>query len=101
MSVSNYSSLNTCLITNIELKQQDDFGLSSHSSGSHNYYHEYCRLYYANVVLTAQMKELVAQRDNLIQKVEKLEDEEDLDSNNGKLRRHRRPANLISRHFRC
>lgn len=43
MSVRNFSNLNpclnSCLVTNIELKEQDDFGLNTTPTNSHNYYH--------------------------------------------------------------
>lgn len=95
------SPLNFLGFGGMEMKEEaeDDFGLSSNCH-SHNYYHEYCRLFYANVVLSSQMKELLARREQLKEKIEKLE-EEDEDSANGRNKRHRRPANLINRHFKC
>lgn len=38
-----------------------------------NYYQEYCRLFIANVVLTTQMKELIAEKNDLLQKIAILE----------------------------
>lgn len=38
-----------------------------------NYYHEYCRLHLANVVLMSQMRELVNERNQLNTKFTKLE----------------------------
>lgn len=38
-----------------------------------NYYHEFCRLYLANVVLMSQMRELVNERNELSSKFSKLE----------------------------
>jgi len=38
-----------------------------------NYYQEYCRLFIANVVLTTQMKELVAEKNELMARLSKLE----------------------------
>lgn len=38
-----------------------------------NYYHEYCRLHLANVVLMSQMRELVNERNELNTKFTKLE----------------------------
>jgi len=38
-----------------------------------NYYQEYCRLFIANVVLTTQMKDLVAEKNELLTKLAKLE----------------------------
>ena len=35
---------------------------SSETDTNFNYYHEYCRLYLANVVLMSQMRELVNER---------------------------------------
>ena len=37
------------------------------------YYHEYCRLYLANVVLTSQMRELMNERAELIIRTAKAE----------------------------
>jgi len=37
-----------------------------------SYYHEYCRLYLANVVLTSQMKELISERLELAGRISKL-----------------------------
>jgi len=38
-----------------------------------NYYQEYCRLFIANVVLTSQMKELIAEKNELLARVNDLE----------------------------
>ena len=38
-----------------------------------NYYQEYCRLFIANVVLTTQMKEIVAEKNEILMKLAKLE----------------------------
>ena len=38
-----------------------------------NYYQEYCRLYIANVVLTNQMKELIAEKNELLTRLTELE----------------------------
>ena len=38
-----------------------------------DYYHEYMRLYIANVVLTNQLKELINDKNTLLQKLSKLE----------------------------
>jgi len=38
-----------------------------------NYYQEYCRLFIANVVLTNQMKELIADKNELLTKLSELE----------------------------
>ena len=37
------------------------------------YYHEYMRLYIANVVLTNQLKELLAEKNELLAKLNRLE----------------------------
>jgi hypothetical protein len=37
------------------------------------YYHEYMRLYIANVVLTNQLKELLAEKNDLLAKLNRLE----------------------------
>jgi len=38
-----------------------------------NYYQEYCRLFIANVVLTTQMKEIIAEKNELLLKLSELE----------------------------
>jgi len=76
-----------------------------------NYYQEYCRLFIANVVLTTQMKELVAEKNELISRLAKLEKQHDMnvrsprsstgDSNENKKKRERRKACEIDRHYIC
>jgi len=76
-----------------------------------NYYQEYCRLFIANVVLTTQMKELVAEKNELLAKLTKLEQKSNEDFNNtpssppesyeDKKKRFRRTAAEIDRQFRC
>ena len=48
-------------------------GLVSNDDQNTNYYQEYCRLFIANVVLTTQMKELVAEKNELLMKLAKSE----------------------------
>ena len=38
-----------------------------------NYYQEYCKLFIANVVLTNQMKELIAEKNELLARIAELE----------------------------
>jgi len=38
-----------------------------------NYYQEYCRLFIANVVLTTQMKELIAEKNEILTRISDLE----------------------------
>jgi cell division protein FtsB len=76
-----------------------------------NYYQEYCRLFIANVVLTTQMKELVAEKNELIARLAKLEKQHDMnvrsprsstgDSSEAKKKRERRKACEIDRHYLC
>jgi len=74
-----------------------------------NYYQEYCRLFIANVVLTTQMKDLVAEKNELLTKLAKLEkrskelnETKALDeSAEEKKKRFRRTASEIDRHYRC
>jgi hypothetical protein len=70
-----------------------------------NYYHEYCRLYLANVVLTSQLRELVNEKNELISKLVRLEKKaDDLDgasNQEDRQKRNRRPAVEIDRHYRC
>lgn len=67
-----------------------------------NYYHEYCRLYLANVVLTSQMKGLIAEKAELQARLARLEErEEEGSETTEKGKRHRRTASEISRHYKC
>lgn len=81
-----------------ELTQEEDVNF--------NYYHEYCRLHLANVVLMSQMRELVNERNELTNRFTKLQkkgdeirDGERSDENRKK--RFRRTADEIERHYRC
>jgi hypothetical protein len=47
--------------------------LSSNSSQEDGYYHEYCRLYLANIALTNQVKELIEDKNQLINRLSKYE----------------------------
>ena len=67
-----------------------------------NYYHEYCRLYLANVVLLSQMRELVNQRNELTSKFSKLEKkgeeiQEGEKNDDNRKKRFRRTADEIDR----
>lgn len=79
---------------------------SAPSDTNFNYYHEYCRLYLANVVLTSQMRELVNERNELNTKFIKLEKkgdeiQEGERSDDDRKKRFRRTADEIDRHYRC
>lgn len=63
-----------------------------------SYYHEYCRLYLANVVLLSQLRELFNERNELASKFSKLEKkgkeiEEGERHSDDKKKRFRRTAN--------
>lgn len=45
--------------------------LLSNSSNEDGYYHEYCRLYLANVALTSQVKELIEEKNQLMNRLSK------------------------------
>jgi hypothetical protein len=71
---------------------------------------EYMRLYIANVVLTQQLKELLSEKSDLVNRVSKLESRKyDFrqsetpceDSYDERKRRLRRPACEINRHYQC
>jgi hypothetical protein len=74
-----------------------------------NYYQEYCRLFIANVVLTTQMKELIAEKNELLSRLSELEKKGDRmrkgsdspDLNSDKKMRIRRKAVEIERHYKC
>jgi len=71
-----------------------------------NYYQEYCRLFIANVVLTSQMKELIAEKNELIARVNDLEQRkpekaQTVTSDDQKQKRHRRKKNEIDSMFKC
>ena len=46
---------------------------TDNSDTNFSYYHEYCRLYLANVVLLSQLRELFNERNDLTSKFSKLE----------------------------
>eukprot|EP01016_Furgasonia_blochmanni_P044553 TRINITY_DN6197_c0_g1_i8.p1 TRINITY_DN6197_c0_g1~~TRINITY_DN6197_c0_g1_i8.p1 ORF type:complete len:229 (-),score=36.29 TRINITY_DN6197_c0_g1_i8:190-876(-) len=76
-----------------------------------NYYQEYCKLFIANVVLTSQIKELLSEKNELLNKLTRLEVQSSTDMNMGnggydtpsdsKKKRFRRTAAEIDRHYRC
>jgi lipid II:glycine glycyltransferase (peptidoglycan interpeptide bridge formation enzyme) len=55
--------------------------LSRRSHQEDTYYHEYVRLYLANIALTAQVKELVEEKNQLVARLSKYE--VDVTSNTG------------------
>lgn len=75
------------------------------------YYHEYCRLYLANIALTNQVKDLIDEKNQLINRLSKYEvtldpmqDDEfasHSDRNNEKSKRMRRNADEIERYYKC
>eukprot|EP00347_Sterkiella_histriomuscorum_P022077 403331761 len=74
------------------------------------FYKEYCRLYYANIVLTNRLQHLLNEKQELQFKLNRLESnkrkhEEALgmtfDIAEEKRKRHRRTATEIARHYRC
>jgi len=77
---------------------------------NNNYYQEYCRLFIANVVLTTQMKELIAEKNELLNRLSELEmdrgskhSKEPAASDPGtdKKARIRRKAADVERHYKC
>lgn len=79
---------------------------SDHTDTNFSYYHEYCRLHLANVVLLSQLRELFNERNELSAKFSKLEKkgkeiEEGERHSDDKKKRFRRTANEIERHYRC
>ncbi|EAR84332.3 transmembrane protein, putative (macronuclear) [Tetrahymena thermophila SB210] len=82
-----------------------------------NYYQESCKLYLANVLLTCQLKELLNEKNELLDKIERLEKSQKRrtaeESNNGiqgggsnsnfanDKKRIRRAASQIERNYRC
>ena len=73
------------------------------------YYHEYCRLYLANIALTSQVKELMDEKHQLISRLSKYEvplptqDEEMATPSERaeKTKRMRRNADEIERYYKC
>ena len=63
-----------------------------------NYYHEYCRLFIANIALTNQMNELFTEKNDLLKKLTKLEKKsEDLtDSNKFEEEKNKRIRRIAS-----
>ena len=79
---------------------------SDNNDTNFSYYHQYCRLHLANVVLLSQLRELFNQRNDLSSKFTKLEKkgleiQQGERNNNDKKKRFRRTANEIERHYRC
>eukprot|EP00743_Colponemidia_sp_Colp-15_P005086 GILK01005475.1.p1 GENE.GILK01005475.1~~GILK01005475.1.p1 ORF type:complete len:231 (-),score=20.63 GILK01005475.1:190-882(-) len=77
---------------------------------NYTYYQEYCRLFLANEVLTAQMKQLVQEKNMLQTRLSKLENSKRKaddplngadDTPSEKKKRHRRTAGEIERVYKC
>ena len=85
-----------------------------------HFYKEYCRLYYANIILTNRLQQLLDEKQDLGYKLNRLEvsgfmnltvqsnkrkHEEVLNMpfeiDNEKKKRHRRTATEIARHYKC
>mmetsp|Transcript_28440 Transcript_28440/g.32892 ORF Transcript_28440/g.32892 Transcript_28440/m.32892 type:complete len:180 (-) Transcript_28440:51-590(-) len=82
-----------------------------------NYYQEYCKLFVANVVLTNQIKELIAEKNDMLSKISRIEKKgEDVPANvksfasasasvdqeeADRKKRARRTASEIERNFVC
>jgi len=69
--------------------------------GGCDYYHEYCRLFLANVVLTSQVRSLRSDKAELQRRLARLEETEEGSETQEKGKRHRRTASEISRHYKC
>lgn len=63
--------------------------------GNLDYFSEYIKLFFANVVLTTQLKELYSEREVLVKKLGVLESEAD------KKKRKRKKKDEVERNFRC
>ncbi len=63
---------NGCLWTGQRVSNVPFF-LSSNSVQEDGYYHEYCRLYLANIALTNQVKDLIEDKNQLINRLSKYE----------------------------
>jgi hypothetical protein len=50
--------------------------LPSNSAQEEGYYHEYCRLFLANIALTNQVKQLLEEKGQLASRLSKYEDDE-------------------------
>lgn len=77
---------------------------------NYHFYKEYCRLYYANIILTNRLQQLLNEKQDLGYKLNRLESnkrkhEEVLgmpfEIDNEKKKRHRRTATEIARHYKC
>ncbi len=78
--------------------------LRSNPTQEEGYYHEYCRLFLANIALTNQVKQLLEEKSHLTCRLSKYEDDEfasQSDRNQEKGKRLRRNADEIERYYKC
>jgi len=108
-------------LANSHMQMNQQFGFGNSAGGglesmlppndqNANYYQEYCRLFIANVVLTTQMKELIAEKNEILQRISDLERGEKTSVNkknkspethDDKKSRIRRKANEVERLYKC
>jgi hypothetical protein len=80
------------------------FPSRSNSTQEEGYYHEYCRLFLANIALTNQVKLLLEEKGQLSSRLGKYEDDEfnsQSERNADKGKRMRRNADEIERYYKC
>lgn len=88
----------------------ENMALANEHQQNMHYYQEYCRLYIINAGLTTQMKELIAEKNELLNRIAELEKNDKSikdhhshtsDAENDKKSRMRRKAAEIERHYKC
>ena len=88
----------------------NDQGEPENQDQNYHFYKEYCRLYYANIILTNRLQQLLNEKQELGYKLNRLDNNkrkhEDVlgmpfEIDNEKKKRHRRTATEIARHYKC
>ncbi|EGR30119.1 zinc C2H2 type family protein, putative [Ichthyophthirius multifiliis] len=90
--------------SNIIISQPQTSQKSQYDEQLNYYQQEACRLYIANIVLTNQVKELIQDKNELLQKYQKLEKRQldtQLSLAEERKKRNRRTAHEIERHYKC
>ena len=85
-------------------------GEPANQDQNYHFYKEYCRLYYANIILSNRLQQLLNEKQELGYKLNRLDTNkrkhEDVlgmpfEIDNEKKKRHRRTATEIARHYKC
>ena len=71
--ISDMSKLNDKLQTPTTVPQSKNVGNAEYSNPNISCYEEYCKLYFANIILTNQLKVLLNEKSLLLKKLQKVE----------------------------